>query len=361
MNTVILAEAWGKEEEAFQHALVGASGQELWRMLRDAGFNCAYLPYNFVSPFSMIKRWKTLGIPLLNVFNARPQDNNVEAFYGRANQDVDKTLPVRKVGSANLYVLAEHAHHVRTLHETLARIKPNLIIALGNSALWGLGLPPAISTLRGNVIETTIIPGLRIKTLPTWHPAAVLRNWPLRLQAVVDLLKARRESEFPEIRVKERFIWTEPSIADLYSWWDQHGKSAPLLSFDIETTRNTQITEIAFAAGPTQALHVPFLLDEKGKVTSYWPTLEEEFQAWKFVKMVLGSEVPKVGHNACSYDLYWLTQVMHMPVKNFTHDTLVLSHAWQPELPKRLGFLGSVFLDTYAWKHLRRDSAKEAE
>lgn len=357
---VLLGEAWGKEEAALSHAFVGPSGQELFRMLGDAGFHSNNLPYNFISSYSMTKRWAALGTPLLNVFNERPPDpdekNRVEYFYGKSSEPVDKTLPMRKMGSSNMYVLSEYSHHVHALRAELTHLKPNLIIALGNTALWSLGLPAAISTLRGSVALTPYG-----KVLPVYHPAAVLRQWQFRITSVIDLMKAKREQEFPEIRTMERFILTEPSISDLYSWWSQHGAGAPLLALDIETVRQRQISEVSIAASPTQALHLPFLYEDHGKYTSYWPTAKEEVEAWKFFKMVCESDIPKIGQNLFQYDAYWLAKEIGIKIRNLTEDTMVKSHAWQPELPKRLGYLGSVFLDEKSWKHIRKDAAKEAE
>ena len=200
------------------------------------------------------------------------------------------------------------------------------------------------------------------KVLPTYHPAAVLRNWSFRILVVLDLIKAKREMLQPEIRTTTRSIWTEPSIADLHTWWKKYGEHTDLLAFDIETLRKTQISEIGFAASATQALHIPFLLEhrEGNKKTyqRYWSTLEEEVEAWKFVKLICESSVPKIGQNVIQYDAYWMLRALNIKLLNVVEDTMVKAHAWQPELKKDLGFLGSIFLDEKSWKHIRRDVSK---
>jgi uracil-DNA glycosylase len=355
---VLVGEALGEQEELLAHPFVGPSGQELFRELGDAGFPCERLSYNFISSYSMTRRWARLNIPLLNVFNERPADpegkNRVEFFYGRSTEPVDKTLPVRKMGSANMYVLSKYAHHVHALRAKLIELKPNLIVALGNTTLWALGLPPAISTLRGSVAETPYG-----KCLPTYHPAAVLRQWNLRIHSVIDLMKARREMEYPEIRTLPRFILTEPSLRDLDDWWEQWGARAPLLALDIETARGQQVTEVSIAASPTQALHIPFFYENKGTFTNYWPSVQDEAAAWRFFKMVCESPLPKIGQNLIQYDAYFLCHTMGIQIRNIVEDTMIKSHAWQPELKKSLSFLGSVFLDERSWKHIRHDVAKE--
>ena len=359
---VFIGEAWGANEEQFETAFVGAAGQELWRMLHDAGFPCEHLPYNFVSSYSMAKRWTQFPYPLLNVFNARPPDpenkNRVEFFYAhpKDKKPIDRDLPRRRINQAYHYVRAEYAAHVRELHKQLEALKPNLIVALGNTPLWALGFSPGIGKQRGSITECKWG-----KVLPVYHPAAVIRNWSFRIISVIDLMKAKREMEFPEVRVIERFIWTKPTIEDLYSWWEQYGRRSPLLAVDIETLRKTQISEIGFAASSTQALHIPFLIEDPAgdpKYISYWPDVKTEVKAWEFVRKVCTSPNPKIGQNVIQYDAYWLLKELGIPLLNITEDTMTKAHAWQPEWDKNLGFLGSIFLDERSWKGIRKDVAK---
>jgi len=237
-------------------------------------------------------------------------------------------------------------------------LKPNLIVALGATALWALGLSTSIGKFRGSVIESKFG-----KVLPVYHPAAILRNWSNRVVTVLDLHKASRECKFPEIRTTTRYIWTEPAIADLYRWWEEHGKKSKLLAVDIETLRKAQISEVGFAASPTQALHIPFILEEKigqhKTYRSYWPDIATEAKAWQFVRHVLESPVAKIGQNVIQYDTYWMLKELSIRILNITEDTMTKAHCWQPELDKNLGFLGSVFLDERSWKFIRRNVAKE--
>ena len=364
MKLVLVGEAYGREEALYKHSFVGAAGQELYRMLAHAGFPCDPLPYHFVSPIRMMKLWETFPYPRLNVFNARPPDpegkNNVETFYARLSDNIpiDRSLGHRRFGSANAYVREEYAQYIRDLHENLRELRPNLIVALGATALWALGLPTSIGKSRGSIHYSQFG-----KVLPVYHPAAVLRNWSLRTVSILDLVKAQREMEYPEIKTRQRFIWTEPTIADLYQWWGQHGSKTNLLAVDIETLRKTQISEIGFASDPEHALHIPFVIEERTNnhrvYKQWWPNVKTEVEAWKFVKMVCESNVPKVGQNVLQYDSYWLAKELGIVLKNVVADTMTAAHVWQPELEKSLGFLGSVFLDERSWKSIRTDVGKE--
>ena len=348
---VIIGDCWGAQEATLQHPFVGTAGQELARCLHGAGYPCSFIPYTFNSSIRMLKYWDKFPFPLLSVFNEFPPDNNVEFFYTR---EPNNTFGSRRFANKIHYVKPEYEFHVKQLHETLQELKPNIIIALGNTALWALGLPASISKLRGNVTDSPFG-----KVLPTHSPASVLRNWSQRIVTILDLHKALRESEYPEIRTLPREIWTQPSIADLWEWWQLYGSKAKLLAFDIETVLNKQISEISFASDSTHALHVPFFWRESKQYVNWWPDAKTEVEAWKFVRMVLESDVPKIGQNCTTYDAYWLVKEMRIGVKNITHDTMQLSHACALELEKSLRFLGSIFLNERDWKSIRTDTVKQ--
>lgn len=353
---LFLGEAWGEPEARWESPFVGAAGQELSRMLSQAGFPCKFLPYNFTSSVRMISYWKDFPFPLLNVFNERPPENDVSFFYSKADRKSLYPLQAkypRRIDNSIVYLKPEYEHHLTTLHAELLALKPNVIVALGNTALWSLGLPQTISSLRGNILSSPFG-----KVISTYHPASVLRKWDQRIIALLDFRKALRESKSPDINTISREIWTEPSIEDLYTWWDKYGYHASLLSFDIETLLNQQISEISFASDSTHALHIPFVWREGSTYHNWWPDVKTELAAWQFVKMVCESSIPKIGQNCVQYDTYWLLKVMNIQVRNIIHDTMVMSHAWQPELEKSLQFLGSIFLDERSWKGIRKEVNK---
>jgi uracil-DNA glycosylase len=351
----IIGEAYGEQEAFAGEAFVGPAGQELSRMLAQAGYGNDLLPYAFTSSVRMINYWAKFPYPRLNVFNERPHDNNVELFYAKPSDKVpvDKSYPSRRFGTSIHWVKEEYTHHLESLHATLEALHPNVIVALGNTALWALGLPPTISKLRGNIL--TCKWG---KVVATYHPASVLRKWDQRVLAVLDLAKALRESESAMPTRLDREIWTEPTIDDLYKWWFDHGSKATMLAVDIETVKQKQISEIGFAANSTHALHVPFVYQEGGVWKSWWATAQEELEAFEFVRMVCESEVPKIGQNLCQYDSFWLAKEWGVVLHNVVADTMTLSHCWSPELPKNLGFLASLFCSESEWKSIRSHSDK---
>ena len=348
---VIVGDSFGDQEARLQSPFVGAAGCELARMLHDAGYPCAFVPYTFNSAIRMVNYWSKFPFPLLNVFNSHPPENNIEFFYTR---EASSAFPPRRFDNRIHYVKPEYESHVKQLHETLKELKPNCIVAMGNTALWALGLPPTISKLRGNVVESSFG-----KVLPTYDPSSVLRNWSQRIITILDLHKALRESESPTISTLAREIWTRPTIEDCYNWFKLYGSKAELLAWDIETVLNKQISEISFASDSIHALHVPILYKENKQYISYWPDAKIELEAWRFIKMVLESDIPKIGQNVIQYDCYWCLKEMNIAPKNITHDTMQMAHAWGLELEKNLGFLGSIFCNEKAWKHIRTETSKQ--
>ena len=54
------------------------------------------------------------------------------------------------------------------------------------------------------------------------------------------------------------------------------------------------------------------------------------------------------------YDIAFLWRSAGCAVRGAEHDSMLLSHALQPESLKGLGYLGSIYCDEGAWKSERR-------
>lgn len=321
----IVGEAWGAEEARARAPFVGASGQELTRMLSEAGIHRA-------------------DCFLTNVFNVKPEPtNDIENLCTDKSNGLVQRGPLK----AGKFCRPELAVELDRLDRELREVKPNIILALGNTAVWYcLGAGHSISKIRGTVTGSKYG-----KLVPTYHPAAVLRDWSLRAVTVLDFAKAARESEFPEIRRPERVIYIEPSLDEME--WFFNEKIAPCdhISFDIETSGD-QITCIGFAPDSSSALVVPFV-DPRKPGNSYWPDSESERRAWDFVRRVLATNQPKIAQNGL-YDIHFLWRKYGIPVNNAGEDTMLMHHSLQPESQKGLGFLGSVYTNESAWKLLGR-------
>jgi len=350
-KVVLVGEAWGAREALFEHAFVGASGQELGKMLFEAGL-LPQAPVIYASELEMIPYWRKAkaehGIVIANVFNARPPDNDVTLFFGGANDDVAKDLPPYGRGK---WVKTEMAHHIEALWETIRLEAPNLVIAFGNTACWALLQEVKISALRGTIKES---PHLGVKVLPTYHPAAVLRQWNLRTIVVADLQKAAREAEYREVRRIERWLTINPTLDEIAEW---STRPAKYYAVDIENPKVTigasarylhgQIAMIGFARNAHDALVIPFF-DPDRPDGNYWATAEEECKAILLADALLKRPVPKIFQNGI-YDLTHLLRRGYRPTM-CQQDTMLLHHSLYPEMLKGLGFLGSIYSSEIAWK-----------
>ena len=331
----IVGEALGEEEEKTGSPFVGASGQELTRMLAAAG----------------IDRDRCY---ITNVFPFRPPGNNISLLCcKKPDLPVGVSYVLPPLGQHG-YVRPEHLHHLDTLNENLLIIKPNVIIALGGTASWALCENAAISTIRGTVVPSAFTP---FKVLPTYHPAAVLRAWNLRPIVIADFLKAAKQSLFPEIKNPSRTIMIEPDLSDLHSLTPTL-LSAPFLSFDIETIRNKFISCISISPSPDFSLVLPFI-DERKPGAHYWPTLQDELSAWEWLHEILSSSVPKIAQNGL-YDIQYLLSHT-IATSKFLHDTMLLHHSLYPELEKSLAFLGSIYTNEQPWKIMRSTDTEKRD
>jgi len=181
-----------------------------------------------------------------------------------------------------------------------------------------------------------------------YHPAAVLRQWEWRPVTILDYSKAKREAKYPHVERPKRHIYICETVEDLYSL-QQLVTNNPI-SIDIETAGD-QITCIAFAWTADRAVTIPFV-DNRQQGGSYWSTLAEERIAWDTVRHLCAYPVSKIFQNGL-YDMHFLWRSYGIPVKGVVEDTMLMHHALQPESPKGLGFLGSVYTNEASWKLMR--------
>lgn len=320
----LIGEAWGEHEERERMPFVGPAGWQLNSMLKDAG----------------IVRSECY---LTNVFNLRPKPSNkIDNLCATKKEVRHGKAPL----SSGKYIRDEYLGELERLYRELAEARPNVAVCLGGTAAWALLSDGRISKLRGTIAESTAIPGLKV--LATFHPSYILQGgYAERHVTVLDLQKARRESEYPDIRRPIRTVYTEPTLAELNWFEERFIRRAKQLAVDIETN-GERITCIGFAPATDVALVVPFE-DKRKPGYNYWPTAEAEIEAWHWIRAVLNSPVEKVFQNGL-FDLHRLWRTYGIPCRNAEHDTMLLHHALMPESPKGLAYLGSVYTNEASWK-----------
>jgi uracil-DNA glycosylase len=394
-KVVLCGEAWGKHEDMFKHAFVGTTGRELITMIDDAGLtdlpfrnncygcgksvnlgrcpNCG--EYYKPDARILIKYWDSLEqsneILTTNVFEEQPPSDNVEYFFGNRTEDVCLDLPPLKAGK---YLKKQYLHYLHRLLHEVSEAEPNLIVALGNTASWALlGVTPKITAMRGT-ITTTKIGGYKL--LPTFHPSAVLRNWPLRPTVIADLQKARSHRDSTKVNRTKRWLLKYPTFDEIEEWFS---RPATRYAIDIESgyalytklelkhmtpqmryLLASQISMIGFARSKSDSMVISFM-DRHKPGLNFYQDPEDEIRAWELTGKSLASPIEKVFQNG----VYDVSRLLHFCVRprNCRHDTMLKHHALFSEMQKSLGYMASIHMDEIGWKQMygQGDSLKRDE
>ena len=340
-QVLIIGEAPGKEEEARGEPFIGQSGVELTKMIQQVGFlrSECYLD---------------------NVCKYRPEKNKITSlFYTKTAANKMAVTPPFILGR---FVHEHIAEGVSELEALIDQLKPKLIIALGNTALWATTGEWGITKWRGSNLSTREINGQTYPLLPTYHPSAVLRQWDWRYIAVHDLRQAKRILDNGLPVIQER-ITIRPNlgqvlgqIAQLKSGADALGRlnGGRMLdvAVDIET-RYRQITCVGLAWTPVDAICIPFL-EIKTEDKNYWKTLDEETEVvWALRELLTHPNVMIIGQNFLYDQQYFARRMAFVPGSKNIHDTMTAHHVMWAGLPKGLDFLSSFYAqETHVfWKN----------
>jgi uracil-DNA glycosylase len=353
----IVGEARGADEDRINSSFVGPSGVELLRQLDEAGvlsltsedrsYISRYYTHGDLRAIDSIWSLHADEIYRTNVLQFHPPGNDLNKVCGPKSSGVPGYPALGKAK----YLQAIYEPELQRLADEILDRNPNLIIALGNTALWALSGRTGIAKVRGTTFLSTLTVA-DFKCIGIFHPAAVLRQWELRPTTIMDLTKAAREAAYPDIRRPNCEIWIEPTLEDIAKFIDGHIRPCDLLSVDIETS-GTRVTCIGFAPRADLAIVIPFD-DARTSTRSYWPTELDEKQCWSLIRGVLEDRsIPKLFQNGV-YDIGFLIRSYGIRTQGAKEDTMLLSHALQPEALKGLGYLGSVYTDHGSWKHMRK-------
>lgn len=353
---LLLDEAYNDTEATANFPFLGPAGVALLQMLGEAGvitlsprdINCITRYYSVQDHTAIQAVWMNhrAEIRATNVFNLKLPRNQIEELCGPKTS----AIPGYPAISKSKYIRAEFEPELERLTNEILTLDPNLIICLGNTPLWALAGRGAITKIRGTTFESThTVAGFKL--LCTYHPTAITRQWELRPTCVADLMKSNRENAYAEIRRPHREIWIEPTLDDIRRFMADHVRGCDLLSVDIETS-GSRITCIGFAPRADLAIVIPFD-DARAKNGNYWPSREAESAVWGVIRRVLGDgSIPKLFQNG-AFDIAFLWRAYGIKTYNAQEDTMLMSHALQPESLKGLGYLGSIYSDEGSWKHMR--------
>jgi DNA polymerase len=325
-NLMIVGEAPGYNEERLGRPFQGVSGQELNKMLGEAG----------------ISRSECF---ITNVVRERPLGNDINHFIAKAKKDVTAKHHLLR----GRYVLEPVRTGVELLRKEIEMVKPQVIVALGNTSLWALTGISGITKWRGSMLYSSDL-GPPTKVIPTYHPDAVLREWSWRATTVQDLRRAARfRSGIPYPKPDWKFI-IRPTFDQakgvLTSLLGSLAIASQRLSFDLET-RSGHIACAGLSWSLTDAICIPFMCVESRD--GYWNAEHEGEIVWLLQKVLCHPNAQVVGQNIL-YDSQYTWRHWHF-VPNVVQDCMISQHSIFSDLPKSLAFQASMYCNYYVyWK-----------
>jgi len=328
---LICGEAPGEQEERGGRPFLGASGVELNKMLHEAGILRSEC---FVS----------------NVCRVRPPQNEVNAWLHLRKAKHPEGFVQMRQG----WVHPNVQNGFEALCKEIELVKPNVIVACGNLALWALTGLWGVSKWRGSQ--------LRVdwdqegpKVIPTFHPAYILRSWSERAAVVADLRRAAREQHTRAlVRPEWKFILrpTYEQVVDTFQMLLGKLAAGPTkLVHDLET-RSGHIACSGLAWSPTEAICVPFMAVENRE--GYWTEAQETHILWLHYQVLCHPNARVVNQNYL-YDAQYTLRHWGF-VGRFWQDTMISHHVAFCELPKAVDYQASLYCRYYRyWKDDSRD------
>lgn len=305
----IVGEAPSYEETKARQPLVGPSGKFLNSILSDVGINRHECWVTNVCKYELPPMPKGKRIPL----SVRAQLIGVDI-----KQQIDE------------------------LRAELQQIQPNVIIALGGSALWGLTGKNKIQNWRGSILL-----GMGMKVIGTYHPAHILRQegevkgyWN-KYVMLADLKRAKEQSYFREIRRPFRNLKVVKSSAEFYDFIQRY-KNHKNPAIDIEAIKCVPAC-IGIAFTPDEGITIP-LWNTHGISEIHDNDL---CNLWNMLSNFLSNH--SVDGQNFGYDRDKIKR-LGFTIGDLNSDTMLKAFCIDPELPKNLAFLTSILTEEPFYK-----------
>lgn len=351
---MILLEAPDRNESALGAPVGYESKEKLSYLCRKSGFT---LEECYVTTVS--KRRITVQ---RNAF----EFDNVLAWFAKTKKELTDKHILRE----GKYILPQLEYELTELADEIERVKPNIILACGNLALWATTGRWGISNWRGS-LEENICGSHHCKVIPTIHPLAVHRNSAWTPIVRNDFARTKHESETAEFPiVVENFILapTFNQVVEHLDFFEDMLKGGlTKFAFDIENPAG-YIDCIGFAWNETDAICIPFMEGHQ----AYFSLDEEAYITYRLYKIMTHPNFYGITQNGQHEAQYIYEQYCFTP--NFCRDTMIDHHALVPTgsmsdkedlkkdreeaaNKKNIGFLSSIYTtDHRYWKHERLEA-----
>jgi len=318
---MIIGEAPGKNEDEKGRPFVGAAGDKLDFLLKRAEL-------------------KREDIFITNVIKRRPNSkNNMET--PEAQKEIIQSLP--------------------GLRREIHKIKPTVIVPMGNTALTALGFNYKITPARGFVIPTEFG-----KVIPTFHPAAIFRQWAIQPTCEMDWRKIKRHSIHAGMPRHPEDFELNPTIEDVEMFAHlvqikvATGQKVQI-GMDLETffieesPLLTPIKLVGMALTESKVIVIPFIT-QSGQY--YWKTRDERTRAVNAIGDILENpNVELTFHNGLFDILVMMNHGFKFNCKIF--DTMLAQTMIYHPSPHTLEYLASVYTDFPPWKQNKHSGSDE--
>lgn len=326
---MIVGEAPGDQEIRESAPFVGSSGQELSKMLMEAGIHRS-------------------GCFVTNVIRIKPPGGDINSFIAEKKKDVTPQHGAVR----DKMVMPPVWEGISLLEREIEMVRPNVIIALGNVAMWALTGKWGVTSWRGSLLECDLQLALdyKVKVIPTYSPTTVMRQWSWRQIMVHDLRRCKAQSDSPAINRPDYKFIIRPDYSTAINYLDMLLKivaARPLsLAVDIET-RSGHTACIGLAWSKTEAICFPLMCAESQ--LGYWSEEEEAQITFRLYRLLTHSNCEVLGQNF-SYDAQYFFRHMHF-LPNLVRDTMLAQHVCFSNMQKGLDFLSSMYCEHHTyWK-----------
>lgn len=331
-EVMIVGEAPGAEEVSAGMPFVGRPGVELTLMMGEAGLTRS-------------------ECYLTNATQLRPPGGDVSSWIASTKAEELALLSKGGIKYNGRIISLELYEGIKDLRAEVESVRPRLIIALGNTALWAITGEWGVGNWRGSQLVSSISGEWRPTCVPTYSPATVLRQWSTRRITVQDFRRVRGilNNGIPEPRYN---FMVEPDFTQACHGLDflmaklNHAKAPVTLSVDIET-RNYHMACLGIAWDKHNAICFPFL--DSRRDDGYWTAEEETEIVWRLYQVLTHPNTACVGQNFI-YDVQYIYRYWHF-IPRTARDTMLYQHLCFPGLPKSLDFIASMYCEYYRfWK-----------
>jgi uracil-DNA glycosylase family 4 len=321
---VILTDAPTQEDMVKQRPMSGFSGQEYAKLLHQIGLaftDCA----------------------VISTMNTRPFDGDAKNLFTKFKPQGVTAPP-------------EVWEDIARAKAEIRRIRPNVIVALGDVSLYALTGELSVSNWRGSMLRYSD-GDFSCWLVPSYTSAMLQKVYEWRNIALTDLRRVKFLAEHPSatppeysfmlLASKDEYLSQLSAIIAQADLLKAEGKRL-LLSCDIETIGH-EMSCVGIGWSKHAALCVPIRTSHE-----YW-TVEEELQIiLKFRALLTHPAVDIVGQNFL-YDIQYFARKWGF-VPRLRHDTMMMMHVLFAGMPKDLAFIASLFCEWYEyWKDELKD------